>query len=143
MAGIGEAYSHIAGVHFAAEANTQVKQQQSCTLLPCAWLPPLFTSDEHPCLKLTSEHQTKKEQSNFWLQHNMYCQKSLIVQKSTEAELMDYYLIMKLSKTKHKPVLLSLVNGVNDYFVPLYIKGIFTQPLTTLYNQKHQEILFP
>ena len=36
IAGIGEVCSHIAGVLFAAEANTQVKQQQSCTSLPCA-----------------------------------------------------------------------------------------------------------
>ena len=61
--------------------------------------------------------------------------------KPTETELTDYYL--KLSKTKYKPVLLSLVNGVNDYFVPLYIKGILPQPLTTLYNEKYQEMLFP
>ena len=61
MAGIGEACSHIAGVLFAAEANTQVKQQQSCTSL-------LVHGSHHRsevlntclCLKLTSEHQSKK-----------------------------------------------------------------------------------
>ena len=63
------------------------------------------------------------------------------MQKPTEAELTDYYL--KLSKAKHKPVLLSLVNGVNDYFVLLYIMGILPQPLTALYNQKYQEMPFP
>ena len=64
MAGIGEVCSHIAGVLFAAEANTQVKQQQSCTSLPCAWLPPSFRSVEYfLCLILTSEHQSKKERA--------------------------------------------------------------------------------
>ena len=48
------------------------------------------------------------------------------MQKPTESELTEYYL--KLSKTKHKPVLLSLVNGFNDDFVPLYVKGILPQP---------------
>ena len=64
IAGIGEVCSHIAGVLFAAEANTQVKQQQSCTSLPCAWLPPSFRSVEYfLCLILTSEHQSKKERA--------------------------------------------------------------------------------
>jgi len=35
MAGCGEVCSHIAAVLFAAEANTLVKQQFSCTSLPC------------------------------------------------------------------------------------------------------------
>ena len=42
MAGCGEACSHIAAILFAAEANTIVKQQLSCTSLPCTWLPPAF-----------------------------------------------------------------------------------------------------
>ena len=65
--------------------------------------------------------QKRKSSQAFGSDTTSVPKKCLIVQKPTEAELMDYYL--KLSKTKHKPVLLSLVNGVNDYFVPLYIKG--------------------
>ena len=42
MATIGEACTHIAALLFAAEANTQVKSQFSCTSLPCSWLPPSF-----------------------------------------------------------------------------------------------------
>ena len=42
MAGIGEACTHIAALLFAAEANTQVKSQFSCTSLPCSGLPPSF-----------------------------------------------------------------------------------------------------
>ena len=44
MAGIGEACSHIAAVLFTVEANTNMKQQFSCTSLPCSWLPSSFRS---------------------------------------------------------------------------------------------------
>ena len=42
MASLGEACSHVAAVLFAAEANTQPKQQFSSTSLPCSWLPTSF-----------------------------------------------------------------------------------------------------
>ena len=67
--------------------------------------------------------------------------RNLVVQKPTDSELTEYYL--KLSKTKHKLVLLSLINGFNDNFVPLYVKGVLPQPLTALYNQKYQEMPLP
>jgi len=73
MAGIGEACSHIVAVLFAAETNTQMKQQQSCTLLPCTWLPPSFRSVEYlpvSDINFRTPKQKKKEQSSFWLQHN-------------------------------------------------------------------------
>ena len=144
MAGIGEVCSHIAGVLFADEANTQVKQQQSCTSLLCAWLPPSFRSVEHLPVSdvyFRTPKQKRKSSQAFGSDTTSAPKKSLIVQKPTEAESTDYYL--KLSKAKHKPVLLSLVNGVNDYFVLLYIKGILPQTLTALYNQKYQEMPFP
>ena len=42
MASLGEACSHVAAVLFAAEANTQTKQQFSSASLPCSWLPTSF-----------------------------------------------------------------------------------------------------
>lgn len=44
MAGISEACSHIVVVLSIIEANTNVKQQFSCTSLPCSWLPSSFWS---------------------------------------------------------------------------------------------------
>ena len=44
MAGIGETCSHIAAVLFTVEANMNMKQQFSCTSLPCSWLPSSFQS---------------------------------------------------------------------------------------------------
>ena len=143
MAGIGEACSHIASVLFAAEANTQVKQQQSCISIPCAWLPPSFKCVEYLSVSdidFRTPKQKRKSSQAFGSNTTPAPKKSLMIQKPTESELTEYYL--KLSKTKHKPVLLSLVDGFNDNFVPLYIKGILPQPLTALYNQIYQEMPF-
>ena len=124
MAGIGEACSHIAAVLFAAEANTQVKQQQSCTSLPCAWLPPSFRTIEYmpvSDIDFRTPKQKRKNSQAFGSNATPAPKRNLVVQKPTDSELTEYYL--KLSKTKHKPVLLSLINGFNDNFVPLYVKG--------------------
>ena len=40
----------------------------------------------------------------------------------TEDDIKSYYL--KLSKLKVKPVLLSLISGLNDSYVPKYVSGI-------------------
>ena len=52
--------------------------------------------------------------------------------------LEEHYL--KLSKTKHKPLLLSLVSGFNDDFVPLYERGLLHEPLTSLFHKYNQEM---
>ena len=48
----------------------------------------------------------------------------------------------KLSKAKHKPLLLSLVSGFNDDFVPLHVRGLLPEPLTSLFHKDNQEALF-
>ena len=40
MAGLGEACSHISALLFAAEPNTQMRKNVSCTYTPCSWLAP-------------------------------------------------------------------------------------------------------
>ena len=42
MAGLGEACSHVAALLFLLEGNTLYRNNQSCTSLPCSWLPPSF-----------------------------------------------------------------------------------------------------
>ena len=44
MAGAGEACSHIVSILFTLDMNTQMKQQFSCTSLPCSWLPSTLRS---------------------------------------------------------------------------------------------------
>jgi len=60
------------------------------------------------------------------------------VQEPTEAKLKEHY--EKLSKTKHKPLLLSLVSSFNDDFVPLYVRGLLPDPLMSLFHQENQGI---
>jgi len=48
--------------------------------------------------------------------------------------------VCKLSKNKHKPLLLSLVSGFNDDFVPLYVRGLLLEPLTSLFHKENQGI---
>jgi len=50
--------------------------------------------------------------------------------------------LLETIKTEHKPLLLSLVNGFNDDFVPLYVKGLLPEPLTSLFHKDNQEIPF-
>ena len=52
--------------------------------------------------------------------------------------LEEHYL--KLSKAKHKTLLLSLVSGFNDDFVPLYVRGLLPEPPTSLFHKDNQEI---
>ena len=42
MAGLGEAYSHIAALLFTFEKNSQHQNITTCTSLPCSWLPPSY-----------------------------------------------------------------------------------------------------
>lgn len=62
------------------------------------------------------------------------------VLKPTKVQVSDYYL--QLSKLKHKPVLLSLVKPYSDANVPLYIKGVLTSPLTSLFDKKFENEAF-
>jgi len=64
--------------------------------------------------------------------------KNQTVQEPTEAKLKEHY--AKLSKTKHKLLLLSLVSGFNDDFVPLYVWGLLPEPLTSLFHKENQGI---
>ena len=92
MAGIGEACSHITAVLFAAEANTLMKQQQSCTSLPCAWLPPSFRSVEYlpvSDIDFITPKQKRKSSQAFGSNTTPALKKSLVVQKPTDSILLE------------------------------------------------------
>lgn len=143
MAGAGEACSHIAAVLFVAEANTQVKQQQSCTTLPCSWLPPSFrTVDYLPVSEI--DFRTPKQKRRLGLPSASSSapatKKVHVVSDPTELELNVHF--TKLSKTKHRPLLLSLESNFNDDFVPLYARGLLPEPLTSLYSEEYEDRSF-
>ena len=62
------------------------------------------------------------------------------VLKPTESQLSDYYL--QLSKFKHKPVHLSLVEPYSDAYMSLYIKGVLLSLLTSLFDMKFENEAF-
>ena len=130
----GEACSHIAAILFAAEANTIVKQQVSCTSLPCTWLPPAFRIVPFlPSAEIDFRTPKQKRKGFVESAGAPAPKKNLTVQEPTEAKLKEHY--AKLSKTKHKPLLLSLVSGFNDDFVPLYVRRLLPEPLTSLFHK--------
>ena len=141
MAGCGEACSHIAAVLFAPEANTLVKQQHSSTSLPCTWLPPSFRSVQFLPLAEIDFTTPRTKRKKFLETVSPAPKKSLSIPKPTDAMLSEHY--SKLCKTKHKPVLLSLVSGYNDDFVPLYVQKMLPEPMTSLFNSDHQALSFP
>ena len=146
MAGIGEVCSHTAAVLFLLEANTQAKQNLSCTSVPCSWLPPSFRTVEFlPVSKIDFRTPQLKRKLLLDNPHSSpmtsaTAGKARRVLKPTEAQLNDYYL--QLSKFKHKPVFLSLVEPYSDVYVPLYIRGVLPSPLTSLFDKKFENEAF-
>ena len=59
----------------------------------------------------------------------------------TEDDVKSYCL--KLSKLKVKPVLLSIISGFNDSYVPKYVSGLLPKPLTYLYNEETLSMPYP
>ncbi len=134
MAGIGEVCSNTAAVSFLVEANTQAKQNLSYTSLPCNWLPPSFCTVEFlPVSKI--DFRTPQQKQKVALDDNPHSSVRHVL-KPTEAQISDYYL--QLSKFKHKPVFLSLVEPYSDAYVPLYIKGVLPSLLTSLFDKKFE-----
>ena len=69
MAGIGGVCSHTAAVLFLLEANTQAKQNLSCTSIPCSWLPPsLCTVEFLPVSKI--DFRTPQQKQKLALDEN-------------------------------------------------------------------------
>jgi len=59
--------------------------------------------------------------------------KSMTIQKPTEAMLEEhYYSYLKLNTSQ------SLVSGFNDDFVPLYLRGLLPELLTSLFHKDNQ-----
>ena len=141
MAGLGEAYSHVATVLFAAEANSITKRQFSSTSQPCSWLPPTFRTVKFAEISSidfsTPKHRRKLSASDLHKGKKV----KLDIPPPTEDELKEHY--SRLTKTKGRPVLLSLVPGLNDSFIPKYVSGILPKPLTHLYDEDALSLPFP
>ena len=149
MAGYGEACSHVASVLFTVEANTQMKQQFPCTSLPCSWLPSSFRSvpfSEISNIDFTTPHHKRMHCHNDFTStggdgESVQKKKKLIIPKATDNDLSIFY--NTLSKTKGKPVLLSLISKYNDSYVPETEAGILPKPLTSLHDPEAMKMSYP
>ena len=152
MAGLGEACSHIAALLFAAETNTQLKGQFASTSLPCNWLPPSFRSvpfAEIACINFSTPAQKRKQllkndrtdtpASSEELPQAK--KKGFVALKPTEDERDAFF--KELSQCKEKPVILSLIPGYNEPYIPLYEAGKVMKPLTELYSAAALKLSYP
>ena len=117
MAGAGEACSHIASVLFTLDLNTQMKQQFSCTSLPCSWLPSTFRSvpfSEISKIDLTTpKHKRKQTVTESCGKPST---KKISIPKSTDSDLAMFH--NEISQGPGKAVVLSLMAEYNDSYVP-------------------------
>ena len=133
MAGLGGACSHIAAVLFAAEANIRILKNASCTSALCSWLPagnqsvgyaPMsgidFTTPAAKRQRMSTEGVNARSSS---------AQET--TPKATDAELKNLY--KEISKGG-KPVLLSVVPGFCNNYIPRCEKGVLPLPLTSVFD---------
>ena len=102
MAGLGEACSNISALLFTAEANTQFRNDTSCTSTICSWTAVKTKKCEyaHIC-KIVS---------------NTVPLSTVYNQEPTEKELQELY--RQLSECKKNPAIIPIVPGFCDMYVP-------------------------
>ena len=144
MAGIGEACSHIAALLFTAEANTQAKQQFISTSLPCSWIPQSYRSvdfSEISDIDFTTPKQKRQQSSSTLTDGEIPRKKQLTISQPSSDDIDTFY--EELSKSKGKPVILSLIPNYNTSFIPVYEAGTLMRPLTDLHDPKSMEMNYP
>jgi len=143
MAGAGEACSHIASVLFTLDLNTQMKQQFSCTSLPCSWLPSTFKSvpfAEISKIDFTTPKQKRKQVITEDCGEPSSKSKKFIVPESTDSDLATFH--AEISQGLGKPVVQSLMAEYNDSYIPETESGILPKPLTELHNPAAMELTY-
>ena len=141
MAGLGEACSHVAAVLFAAEANSVTKLQFSSTSLPCSWLPSTFQSVKFSEINgIDFSTPQLKRKLLITGESGPKSMKKYAVLPPTEKQLRNHY--SSIALTSGKPSLLSLVSGMNQSFIPKYVSGELSKPLTYLYDKKALSLSF-
>ena len=143
MAGAGEACSHIASVLFMLELNTQMKQQFSCTSLPCSWLPSTFRSvpfSEIGKIDFTTPKHKRKQTVTEGCGDPSTKSKKFSIPKSTDSDLATFH--NEMSQGLGKPVVLSLMAEYNDSYVPETESGVLPKPLTELHDPTAMEMAY-
>jgi len=140
MAGAGEACSHIASV---LDLNTQMKQQFSCTSLPCSWLPSTFKSvpfAEISKIDFAMPKQKRKQVITEDCGEPSSKSKKFVVPESTDSDLATFH--TEISQELGKPVVQSLMAEYNDSYIQETESGILPKPLTELHNPAAMELTY-
>ena len=158
MAGLGEACSHVAALLFLLEANSQLKKNLACTSQPCYWLPPTFKNVQFSqiCdIDFTSAVQKRRKicgatdsSNSVVLPSSTPSSVSLVSHsdmpttsmKPSSSELEKFY---RTLSNAGKPVVLSLVPGYCEAYVPLQSKGVLPPPLSDLYKEEYLALSYP
>ena len=118
MAGLGEACSHISALLFAAEANTQVRKNTSCTSTPCSWVVPSIKKVDYALICKTDFTTPQKRTKTIGNDAaSPIASSSVQNQEPTEGELKCLY--KKISESKEKPSILSIVPGFCNFYIPI------------------------
>ena len=107
--------------------------------MPCSWLPSSFW--KIPYVEISQiDFTTPKQKHKLSLDIPPASQESVdkyvprkkvfVVPESTNEDKRKFYL--HLSKSKGSPVILALIPGFSDSYVPIYEKGVIPKPLTDL-----------
>ena len=147
MAGLGEACSHISALLFVLEATTKMKKNVSCTSQLCSWLPPSMQKVEYaPVSHIDFSTPSKKRRSMIddecveLYKSAAAPASSSKVPKPTQDELNDLY--KQLDGIGRRPVLLSILPGYSDKFVPESETGILPPTLLSLFNEEFLELSY-
>ena len=146
MAGLGEACFHISALLFVLEATTKMKKNGSCTSQLCSWLPPSMQVEYAPISHIDFSTPAKKRRSMIDDESvELYkCAaapaSSSKVPKPTQDELNDLY--KQLDGIGRRPVLLSILPGYSDKFVPESETGILPPTLSSLFNEEFLELSY-
>ena len=147
MAGLGEACSHISALLFVLEATTKMKKNVSCTSQLCSWLPPSMQKVEYAPVSHINFSTPAKKRRSMIDDESVELYKSAAapassskIPKPTQDELNDLY--KQLDGIGRRPVLLSILPGYSDKFVPESETGILPPTLLSLFNEEFLELSY-
>ena len=150
MAGLGEAFSHILALMFVLEANTKMRKNVSCTSQLCSWLPPSMQKVEFaPISRIDFSTPAKKRKSmmndgSFEMYKSAAAPVSSSsiskVPKPIQDELDDLY--RQLESIGRRPVLLLILPGYCDKFVPECEVGTLPPTLSSLFSEEFLELSY-
>ena len=126
--------------------NTQQKKNLSCTSQPCYWLPPTFKNVPFARICDIDFTSAQRKHRNVLSSSpedpsdvTSFAASTTITPSSSEIDTFYH----NLSKVGKKPVILSLVPGFCDAYVPLQSQANFPTLLMNLYKEDYLGLSYP